>query len=187
MNAAVPERLRISADLFEQMISTGVLDRYDRIELIEGDMISEPGPNPPHSAVVARATKLLILSVGESAMVSPGGSLRLGNFSIPLPDLMLVKPRKDFYATRRPAVSEVLLLVEISDSSLAYDRGTKCALYARHGIAEYWVVDVNRKRLYMYRDPGTEGYVRVLDVGPADTVSPRALPALQLPVGKFFS
>lgn len=186
MSVMVPERTRISADRYEKMIETGVLTKYDRVELIDGDMVNEPRINPPHSAVMARLNELFVLSVADSAMVSPGGSVRLGNFSVPNPDLMLLKRRADFYSGRRPAAADVLLLVEISDSSLAYDQSTKRALYARHGIVEYWVVDVRGERLYVYGDPTVDGYARTLEGTAADTMSPRALPAVQIKVAALF-
>ena len=186
MSVMVPERTRISADRFEKMVETGVLTECDRVELIDGDMTNEPKVNPPHSAVMARLNELLVLSVADSAMVSPGGSVWLGSFSVPHPDLMLLKPRADYYWGRRPTAADVLLLVEISDSSLAYDQSTKRALYARHGITEYWVADVRGARLYVYNDPTADGYARTLECTAADTVSPRALPAVQIKMAALF-
>ncbi len=182
-----PERARISADRYEKMIETGVLTKYDRVELIDGDMINEPGINPPHSAITARLTELFVLSVGGSANVSPCSSVRLGDYSLPQPDLMLLKRREDFYSRRRPTAPDVLLLVEVSDSSLAYDQSTKRALYARHGVAEYWVVDVQGRRIYVYSEPTADGYAQVLECSAADTASPRALPTVQIRVGTLFA
>lgn len=181
-----PQRMRISVDSYEKMVKAGVLTEYDRVELIDGDMINEPGPNPPHSALMARLTELFVLSAGRSATVSPGGSLRLGDYSLPQPDLMLLKRREDFYSKRRPMVSEVLLLIEVSDSSLAYDQSTKRALYARYGVAEYWVVDVQGERLYVYGEPVEETYLQTLECAADDTVSPRALPGVKIQVRTLF-
>ena len=181
-----PERTRISAERFDKMIAAGVLTKYDRVELIEGDMINEPGINPPHSAITARLNELLVLSVGRSVTVSPGGSVRLGDFSVPQPDLMLLKRREDFYFGRRPAASDVLLLIEVSDSSFAYDQSTKRALYARYGVEEYWVVDVQGERVYVYSEPVGESYARVVKCTTADIISPRAVPAVQIKVGTLF-
>lgn len=181
-----PERMRISVDRYEQVIATGVLSEHDRVELIDGDMIKEPGINPPHSAVTAKLNKLFVLSVGDSAIVSPGGSIRLGEFSLPQPDLLLLGSREDYYWGQRPMVSDVLLLVEISEGSLAYDQSTKRSLYARYGVREYWVVDVQGRRVYVYRDPTADGYVQVLECTEADSVSPRALPAVNIRVGTLF-
>jgi Uma2 family endonuclease len=181
-----PERTRISADRFDKMIAAGVLTKYDRVELIEGDMINEPGIDPPHSSITARLTELLVLSVDRSVTVSPCGTVRLGDFSVPQPDLMLLKRREDFYFGRRPTASDVLLLIEVSDSSFAYDQSTKRALYARYGVAEYWVVDVQGERVFVYSDPAGEGYARVVTYTTADIVSPRAVPAVQVKVGTLF-
>ena len=181
-----PQRTRISAERFDKMIAAGVLTKYDRVELIEGDMINEPGVNPPHSAVTARLNELLVLSVGRSVTVSPCGSVRLGDFSVPQPDLMLLTRREDFYFGRRPTAADVLLLIEISDSSLAYDQSTKRALYARYGVEEYWVVDVQGERVFVYSEPAGEGYARVVECTRADIVSPRAVPAVQIQVGTLF-
>ena len=181
-----PERTRISAERFDKMIATGVLTKYDRVELIEGDMINEPGINPPHSAVTARLNELLVLSAGRSVTVSPCGSVRLGDFSVPQPDLMLLTRREDFYFGRRPTAADVLLLIEVSDSSLAYDQSTKRALYARYGVEEYWVVDVQGERVFVYSEPAGEGYARVVECTAADIVSPRAVPAVQIQVGTLF-
>ncbi len=183
---AVPERMRISADRYEKMIETGVLTKYDRIELIEGDMIHVAPIGPPHSAAVARLTRLFVMAAVDEAIVSPGGSVRLGDYSMPQPDLMLLKPRADYYSGKRPVPSDVLLVVEVSDSSLAFDQGVKRALYARHGVAEYWVVDVPAKRVHVYTEPGPEGYATRLECGLTDAASPRGLPAIQLVVGTIF-
>ena len=181
-----PERTRISVDRYERMFATGVLTEYDRIELIDGDMIDMPGMDPPHSAITARLTELLVLSVGGSAIVSPGGSVRLGDYSLPQPDLMLLKRREDFYFHQRPVASDILLLIEVTDSSLAYDRSIKRNLYARYGVGEYWVVDVPGERIYVHTEPGADGYRDVAECAAGDTLSARALPAIQIRVGSLF-
>jgi Uma2 family endonuclease len=182
----VPERMRISADRYEMMIATGVLTKYDRIELIDGDMINMAPIGLPHSAITARLTKLFVLSAGDSAMLSPGGSVRLGGYSVPQPDLMLLKPRDDYYSGQRPTPSDVILVVEVSDRSVAFDQGTKRALYARHGIAEYWVIDIPGQRVHVYREPSANGYAIARAFSPADVVSPRDFPAIQITVGTLF-
>jgi Uma2 family endonuclease len=181
-----PERTRISVERYEKMFATGVLTEYDRVELIDGDMINMPGIDPPHSAVTARLNELLVLSVGGSAIVSPGGSVRLGDYSLPQPDLMLLKRRDDFYFSQRPAVSDILLLIEVSDSSLAYDRSIKRNLYARYGVGEYWVIDVLGERICVHTEPGSDDYRQVAEYAAGDMVSPRALPAIQIRVGSLF-
>ncbi|HEY4445470.1 MAG TPA: Uma2 family endonuclease [Steroidobacteraceae bacterium] len=184
---SVPERMRISADRYEKMVATGVLTKYDRIELIDGDMINMAPIGLNHAAVIARLNRLFVLSAGDSAIVSPGGSVKLSDYSVPQPNLMLLQPRADYYATRIPMAPDVMLLVEISESSLAFDQGAKRALYARHGVAEYWVVDIPGKRVHVYREPMMNGYGEAFERTLTATVSPRALPAIQVTVGTLFA
>ncbi len=183
---SVPERMRISTDRYLKMFETGVLTEYDRIELIDGDLILMAPNGPPHSAVVARLNKLLVLSAGDFAIVSPGSSVNLGEYSMPQPDLILLKPRADYYSGRLPTPSDVILVVEVSDSSVAFDQGFKRSLYARHGIAEYWVVDIPGRRVHVYREPGITGFAMARVCSLADVVSPRELPALRITAGTLF-
>jgi Uma2 family endonuclease len=184
---SIPERMRISADRYQKMVETGVLTKYDRVELIDGDIINMAPIGTRHSAATARLNRLFVLSAGDSAIVSPGGSVRLGDFSVPQPDLMLLKPRDDFYAGQIPTPPDVLLIVEISDSSLAFDLSAKRALYARYGAAEYWVVDIQGQCVHVYREPRVDGYALALEFNLTDSVSPLGLPAVQVMVGTLFS
>ncbi len=183
----VPERTRITADRYQKMVATGVLTKYDRIELIDGEMLNMPPIGLRHSAVRDRLTKLFVLCAGDSAIVSPGRSVQLGEYSMPQPDLMLLKAREDFYAAQIAAAPDVLLIVEISDSSLAFDQGAKRALYARYGVTEYWVVDIPGQCVHVYREPAADGYSETRQCGLSDSVSPRELPAAQVLVGMLFA
>src|SRR6202521_114010 len=171
--AFIPEKIRISVDRYQKMVATGVLTERDRIELIDGEMINTAPIGPQHAALTARLTKLLVLAVGDTAIVAPGGPVNLGEFSEPQPDLLLLRPRGDYYAGKIPEAVDVLLLIEISDSTLAFDESTKRTLYARHGVAEYWIVDVEGKRIEVHREPTANGYAQALGFGMADTVSPQ--------------
>jgi len=183
----VSERTRISADRYLKMFETGVLTEDDRVELIDGDIVNMQGIGPNHSAAIARLIKLFVLAAGDSAVVSPGASLRLGDYSMPQPDLMVLKPRDDFYSGQRPTAADILLLVEVSDSSLAFDLGGKRALYARQRVVEYWVVNIPGKCVHVYRDPWGDRYTQATECTLADTISPRALPVIQVAVGTLFA
>jgi Uma2 family endonuclease len=184
---SLPERTRISADRYQKMVETGVLTQYDRVELVDGDMLNMAPIGTQHSAATDRLTRLFVLAAGDSAIVSPGRSVKLGDYSVPQPDLMLLRPREDFYAGQIPTAPDVLLLVEISDSSLAFDRGAKRALYGRHGIAEYWVVDLPGQGVHVYREPTDDGYAQELEHSADDILSARALPHFQVAARKFFT
>jgi Uma2 family endonuclease len=184
--AFVPEKIRISVDRYQKMVAAGVLTERDRIELIDGEMINMAPIGPKHAALTARLTKLLVLAVGDTAIVSPGGPVNLGEFSEPQPDLLLLRPRGDYYAGKIPEAVDVLLLIEISDT-LAFDQSTKRALYARHGVVEYWIVDVEGKRIEVHREPTANGYTQALGFSMADTISPQAFPAVRLIVQNLFT
>jgi hypothetical protein len=116
-------------------------------------------------------------------MVTVQNPLRLSDHSEPQPDFMLLKPRADFYRGRHPLPEDVLLLVEVSNSSLRYDREVKLPLYARHGIPEVWIVDVAARAVEVHRRPAGEGYAEALRVAPPGGVlEPSALAGLRLPV-----
>jgi Uma2 family endonuclease len=167
------------------MVATGVLTKDDRVELIEGDLLNMAPIGSQHAALSVRLTKLFVRGVGDAAEVSVGGPINLGGFSEPQPDVSLLRLRDD-YATRIPEPSDVLLVVEISDSSLVFDRTTKLALYARHGIEEYWVVDVEGQRIEAYRGPVGTGYTEMIEISGPRVASPRALPELRLNVSALF-
>ncbi len=95
---------------------------------------------------------------GNHALVSVQNPLIAGKRSVPLPDIMLLKPRPDNYAAAHPIADDVLLVVEVAGSSLAFDTGTKIPLYARAGIREAWLVDVAERVVRVFRDPGLKGY-----------------------------
>jgi Uma2 family endonuclease len=168
------------------MVATGVLTKYDRIELIEGDMLDMAPMGTKHSALTSRLHELFVLALSPSATIVSGGPVNLGEFSEPQPDLMLLKRRADFYSGKIPEAEDVLLLIEVSDSSLSFDQSVKLRLYARYGVAEYWVVDVQGGRIVTYREPTGNGYVRTLEFTAADSVVPQAFPDVKVVVGEIF-
>jgi len=184
--AFTPTHTRISTERYDMMLAKGVLTKYDRIELIEGEMFDMAPIGSGHSAITSRLHELFVLAAPHSATVVSGGAVVLGEFSEPQPDLMLLQRRADFYSGAHPVASDVLLLIEVSDSSLAYDQGVKRDLYARYGVCEYWVVDVEGRRIYTYREPGEKGYARVLEFVAGDRAAPRAFPNVEIAVGELF-
>jgi Uma2 family endonuclease len=99
---------------------------------------------------------------------------------------MLLKPRADRYVSSLPSAPDVLVVIEVSDTTLEYDRGPKLSLYARHGIPEYWIVDVQAKGIEVFRTPTSTGYSQEPEFGLTDVVSPQALPGVKLSVGEMF-
>lgn len=188
MNAIVePTRHRLSIDDFERLVAAGILAEDSRVELIEGDLIDMTPIGPGHASVSVRLTRLLVSRAGDDAIVSVTNPVRLPPWSMPRPDFLLLKSRADDYASGHPGADDVLLAVEVSDTSLRYDRVTKARFYASHGVREYWVVEVDRQRLHLFRDPVPEdrryGTVRELEAPFVIDVS--ALPQVSLRSGEI--
>jgi Uma2 family endonuclease len=129
---------------------------------------------------VNRLTHALVRGCGDRAIVQIQASIRLGLHSEPQPDVALLRPRSDFYESATPGPESVLLLIEVADTSLPYDRGVKLRLYARAGIREVWLVDLVRNQVEVHREPAQEGYQRSEIHGPGDPLVPVALPELSL-------
>jgi len=146
-----PSPHRITVDEYHRMAEVGLLAPDARVELIEGEIIDMAPIGKSHRAVVARFNRLLSRATGDHAILLVQDSLRLSMSSEPQPDLVLLKPREDFYSTRHPDPADTLLLIEVSDSTSRYDRKVKVPLYARHGVPEVWIVDLESGHLRFFR------------------------------------
>jgi Uma2 family endonuclease len=148
-----PSRHLISVDAFHRMGAAGILGPGDRVELIDGEIIDTSPIGVLHAALVARLASWFSQTLGRAAVVWCQNPLRLDDLSEPEPDIAILRPRADFYTTAHPGPADVLLVIEVSDTSLAYDLGRKVPLYARHGIPEVWVIDAATRRTRLFRDP----------------------------------
>jgi Uma2 family endonuclease len=149
--ADLPRRHRLTVADYYRMAEVGILDPEARVELIDGEIIDMAPPGSPHAATVNYLNEVLMHAVEGRATLIVQNPVRLGNYSEPQPDLALARRREDFYRERHPQPDDVLLLVEVAASSLKFDRDTKLPLYARHGIPEFWLVDLGSRRLTRYR------------------------------------
>jgi Uma2 family endonuclease len=161
---------------YYRMAEAGVLAPDARVELIDGEIVDMAPIGTRHGSAVLRLNHLCMLAVGTRATVSVQSSLRLGDRSEPQPDVMLLKPREDFYAEAHPTAEDVLLLIEVSDSTARYDREIKLPLYARHGVQEVWIVDLDARLLRTYSAPVGERYTVA-----SETATPGLLAVLALP------
>ncbi len=161
---------------YMRMGEAGILGRRDRVELIHGEILAMSPIGPPHNAAVARALREFIQVFGDEAIVWAQGSVQLDNWSAPEPDIALLRARDDFYASRLPLPQDILLVVEISETSLRYDRDTKAELYAAAGIPEYWVSDIGGDRVYVYSNPEGGAYGRVGEFHRGSRIPPQLFP-----------
>lgn len=185
--AVAVTRRRFTADEYLAMGDAGILRAEDRVELIDGDIIAMTPIGRRHVAMVNRLTRLLVTRLGDAAIVQPQGSLRLDVASEPQPDLAILRHRDDFYETgERPTVDDILLLVEVADSSLRYDLGPKAGFYARHGIREYWVVDLNSDTVMRHAEPVDGTYRLVAPLSPDTAFTANRLPGMTLRLPDIF-
>jgi Uma2 family endonuclease len=148
-----PRRHRITVDEYHRMADVGLLAPDARVELIDGEIIEMAPIGRNHMSVVDQLTRLFVLATRDKAIVRIQGSVRLSQMSEPEPDLLLLQPRPDFYRGESATGEDTLLIIEVSDTSLRYDREIKVPLYSRHGAPEVWIVDLQNARLLVYSDP----------------------------------
>jgi Uma2 family endonuclease len=174
-------RRRFTADEYQRMGEVGILSENDRVELIEGDVVVKMTIGSRHNACVDRTTRAMVIGAGDDAIVRVQGSFRLDLFSEPEPDLVLLRPQTDFYATRLPGPADVLLVVEIADTSRDYDRDVKARIYAEGGIREYWLADLVDNVLVCYADPEGGGYHTIRRYRRGQSVAPQLLASCVIP------
>lgn len=160
----------------------GVFDEDARLELLDGEVMEMAPIGSRHAGCVSRITQLLVRAVGESGLVSPQNPVELDKRSEPQPDLAVLRPRTDYYTTSHPIPDEILLVIEVADSSLAYDRDRKAPYYARSGIAECWIVDLTHDEVIVMNVPSPHGYRRVQVTHRGEMVEIAALAGVRLEV-----
>ena len=165
-----PARRLFTVDEFHRMAEAGILGEDDRVELVEGELIEMTPIGSRHAACVNRLVKLLssleayLLSVQNPVSLDPRTELQ--------PDIALLKPRPDFYASAHPRPRDVVLIIEVADTSAAADREVKLPLYAKAGIPEVWLVDLPGGVIEVYRDPGESAYRTAQPLHPGDPALP---------------
>src|SRR5690606_27227174 len=153
-----PRRHRITVDQYHRMGELGWFAEDERTELVDGEIIDMPPIGSRHASVVEHLTALLTAVVGNRALVRPQLPIRLGDDSEPQPDVELVRPRADRYRHAHPTATDTLLAIEISDSTLSYDLKVKVPLYARYGVPEAWVIDLEAGRLHRFGEAADGHY-----------------------------
>lgn len=165
-----------TVDEYYRMAEAGILHEDDRVELIRGAIVEMSPIGSRHAGCVDGLSTQFHARLSGRAIIRVQGPVRLSSSSEPQPDVMLLRPRSDFYRTSHPGPADVLLIVEVSDSSLEYDRGEKLSLYAEAGIPEVWIVDLEHERVEVYREPEAGRYRRQATFEKAAAMAPQAFP-----------
>ena len=175
-------KYRFTVAEYQRMSEAGIFREDDRVELIDGEIVEMAPIGIRHSGCVAALNALLVPAAANRVVVFVQSPIDLNKRTEPQPDLALLKPREDFYRAVRPNAADVLLAIEVADSSLEYDRGVKAALYARAGIPEYWLVNLRDNVIEAYREPQRSAYRVVETLRRGDTIQASALPDLTVAV-----
>jgi Uma2 family endonuclease len=174
---------RFTVDEFYQLAQAGFFGSdHKRLELVGGEIL-EPMPiGPAHAAAVRRINLLFTQRVGAAYLVNCQNPIRLGEFSEPQPDLTVLRYRADFYRDAHPRPEDVVLLIEVADSTLDFDLGDKARVYAGAGISEYWVLDLTGGRVRVFRRPDQGEFTETRIAGPDQSLEPGEMPGFSVTV-----
>jgi Uma2 family endonuclease len=181
-----PRRHRLTVADYYRMAEIGIFAADARVELIDGAIIDMPPIASSHAGTVNRLVKLMAQAAGDRAVLLVQNPVVLGDHSSPQPDLALAWPRADFYASRHPQSGDLILVVEVADSSLRFDRDDKVPLYAHHRIPEVWLVDPKGKRLVRYCAPEHGAYASVDQPDLGSPLEIAALPETHIDASALF-
>ena len=185
-SAAIRHHLLSVSDYY-RMAETSILTEDEHVELINGELFDMAPIGSFHAGLVTRLSRLLINKLGDLAIVTVQNPLHLSEFSAPEPDIAVLKPRADDYMQSLPTAQDVLLLIEVADTSLHYDRHIKLPLYAKHQIPEVWLCDVKEKRLDIYQHPDNDYYRLHLRPKPNEEIQPLFVPSISIDWQGLFS
>ena len=184
---ALMTRHKLDVDEYYRMAEVGILHPEDRVELIDGEIIELAPIGQDHEAAVNGLNQTLVLACLGRGIVSVQNSIRIERLSAPHPDFAVLRFRADFYRTgTRPGPEDVLLVIEVADTSLSYDKTVKRPLYARAGIPEYWIVNLRARLLDAYRHPTGGDYAEPEEHGPGDELALVADPQIVVPLRLAF-
>ena len=174
-----------SVDEYYAMAEAGILAHNERVELINGEIIEMSPIGSRHASAIYSLEYLVPSQLGGRAIAGAQNPLRLHSHMEVQPDFMILKLRDDFYASSHPGPEDVLLLIEVSDTTVDSDRNEKLPLYANAGIPEVWIANIPERVVEVYTDPVNGVYTNRQVFGPGEDVSPLAFPDVSLPVSRI--
>jgi len=179
-------RRRITVEEYEVMYEAGVFKPDERLELINGEILKVAPMNAPHMAHVARLSRIFIETLGRKATVFTQLPVVLSEDSEPEPDISILRWRSDDYFSAKPSAQDVYAIIEVASTSLVYDRRVKLPLYARVGVPEVWIVNVQERELEVYRNPKGEAYSESRVLKPSDKIALLAFPDVEILLSEVF-
>ncbi|MEH2304738.1 Uma2 family endonuclease [Nostoc sp.] len=179
-------RRKFTVEQYHKMLESGILTEDDRVELIRGEIIEMSPIGTKHAACVNRLINLLVELLGKRVIVAAQNPVALNDNSQPQPDVALLKPRDDFYATAHPQPQDIFLLIEVADSTIEYDREEKIPLYAEANIIEVWLVDINEQVVEVYQQPSAARYQFMQKLTSDESLSIPGFPDVNISVDEIF-
>ncbi len=177
----MPTKLRLwTVEDYHRMIEAGILTTGDRVELLEGQIIAMSPQLPPHASTTQRVARYLDRLLESVAYVRMQLPITLQPNSEPEPAIAVVRIDPNEYCDRHPNPDDILLVIEVADSTLLNDRQQKALIYSRAGIQDYWILDINTRQIYQFRQPGTTGYQQQTLLSKDDLLLPLAFPNLAI-------
>ncbi len=167
---------KFTVEQYHQMAASGILTERDRVELIEGEIVQMSPIGRKHAVCVDRLTVLFVMALASKVMIRAQNPVRLSDNSEPEPDFAILRGQPGDYLAEHPKPKDVIALVEVSDSTIQYDRETKAPLYAREGIQELWIVDLNELVIEVYRSPSLTGYQNLKTFRRGESLAFQAFP-----------
>lgn len=171
-----------TVDEYYRMAKGGVFSADDRVELIEGEVVEMSPIGSTHQGCVDELSSILASRLGRAAIVRVQGPIHIDEYSEPQPDISLLKPRRDFYRRSHPTPADVLLVVEVADTSLEYDRNVKLPLYARAGIPEAWLIVLTKESIEVHSEPKNGKYQKLQRLKRGKKLTSATIPGLALNV-----
>ena len=178
-------RIKFTVQDYRKMSDSGILKKNDRVELIRGEIVEMSPIGTRHAAFVRRLNTLFSEKLRGRAIVDIQNPVELDDTSEPQPDVALLQPRADFYILGHPQPRDILLIIEVADTTVRYDREVKIPLYAEDGIVEVWLVDINGQSLEVYREPTPDGYQNVRQLTRGASLSSLAFPDVTIAVNEI--
>ena len=170
---------------YYRMVDAGILQPRERVELIEGEILTTPPVSPRHAGSVDIANEVFARQNNGQFRVRIRGPVHLDERTEPEPDAALLRCRPGGYRRAHPTPEDILLITEVADSTLDYDRDIKAPIYGRAGIPETWVVNLREDCLEVFRSPGPQGYAQHIIYRRGDKISPVSLPDLEFAVAEL--